>query len=169
MINQFEVTDEGRAAMKAHRPSYMPQKFWDDAVGQPRMEQMAKSYQEMERKVGSGGHAHKNVPGHHSEYCMECKSELFENNDAVNARLHAAGFSQEQAQLVYDLAHEALDPLVGEIMVQLHGQQQIDKLSEKFGGEERWLETARQLRAWGANKMNPQAYEAMASSYDGIV
>ena len=167
MSNQFEITDAGRAAMQAQCPPYLPQKFWDGSTGQPRIEQMAKSYKEMERKVGTG--AHKNIPGHHSEYCMECKSELFGNNEAVNARLHAAGFTQEQAQLVYDLAHEALEPMVGEIMVELHGHQQVDKLCEKFGGEERWQETARQLRAWGSNKMNPQAYEAMASSYDGVM
>lgn len=167
MNDQFEITKAGHAAMKTQCPSYLPMKFWDGSTGQPRLEQMAKSYKEMERKGGSG--PHKSVPGHASEYCVECKSELFSNNEAVNARLHKAGFSQDQAQLVYDLAHEALEPLVVEIMASLHGHQQVDRLCDKFGGEDRWQETARQLRAWASNKMNSQTYEAMSSSYDGVM
>ena len=37
-------------------PSYLPTKFWDEKKGQPRMEAMAQSYRDMERKVGAGMH-----------------------------------------------------------------------------------------------------------------
>lgn len=149
------------------RPNYLPQKFWDDEKRAPRLEAMAQSYRDMERKVGAG--LHKVVPKHHSEYCVECKSDLFGVDDNINERLHRAGFTQEQVQLVYDLAHEALEPLVGEIAAGLHSHQQIDRLCEKFGGEDRWLETARQLRAWGAQKFGPEALDAMGSSYEGVM
>ncbi|RCK03433.1 hypothetical protein TH5_25600, partial [Thalassospira xianhensis MCCC 1A02616] len=36
---------------------------------------------------------------------------------AVNARLHEAGFTGAQAQLVYDLAAEVIGPLIGEVEV----------------------------------------------------
>ncbi|WP_135079862.1 hypothetical protein [Terasakiella sp. SH-1] len=148
-------------------PSYLPKKFWDEQKGQARLEAMSRSYRDMERKVGAG--LHRQVPEHHSQYCVECKSDLFQNDAMVNERLHRAGFSNEQVQLVYDLAHEALEPLVVEIMAELHAQQQVDRLCEKFGGEERWLETARQLRTWGAQKFGPDALEAMGCSYDGVM
>ncbi|NVK19313.1 MAG: hypothetical protein HWE30_11505 [Methylocystaceae bacterium] len=148
-------------------PSYLPKKFWDQDKKQPRLEAMAQSYRDMERKVGAG--MHKAVPAHYSEYIVKCNSDLFGVDDRVNERLHTAGFTQEQVQLVYDLAHEALEPLVAEIAAGLHSHQQIDRLCEKFGGEERWLETARQLRTWGEQKFGPQALEAMGSSYDGVM
>ncbi len=150
-------------------PAYLPEKFWDAQLGQPRLEALAQSYREMERKVGAGLHKRHQVPAHHGDYCVECKSDLFSNNEQVNARLHQAGFSNEQVQLVYDLAHEALDPLVAEIMSELHAQQQIDRLCDKFGGEDRWLETARQLKVWGNKRFGPQALSAMGGSYDGVM
>lgn len=149
------------------RPDYLPEKFWDGEKSQPRLEAMAQSYREMERKFGAG--LHKAVPTHHGEYCVDCKSDLFAANPVVNERLHRAGFTQDQVQLVYDLAHEALEPLVAEITASLHAHQQIDRLCEKFGGEDRWQETARQLRTWGEQKFGPQALEAMGSSYDGVM
>lgn len=148
-------------------PEYLPTKFWDEKLGEPRLEAMARSYREMEKKVGAG--LHKVVPNDPSEYCVECKSDLFSNNDRVNARLHGAGFSNEQVQLVYDLAHEALEPLVFEIFSMLNAHNQIDRLSEKFGGEDRWQETARQLETWGTRKFGRQAMEVMGSSYDGVM
>ena len=111
----------------------------------------------------------KRVPKHHSEYCVECKSDLFNNDDGINMRMHQAGFTNEQVQLVYDLAHEALEPLVAEIAAGLHSHQQIDRLCDHFGGEDRWMETARQMRAWGSQKFGPDALDAMCSSYDGVL
>lgn len=148
-------------------PSFLPQKFWDGDKNEPRLEALSQSYRELEKKVGAG--EHRRAPNHHSEYCIECKSELFGSDDGVNERLHKAGFSQEQAQLVYDLAHEALEPLVTEIMINLYAQQQIDRLCEHFGGEERWMEVARQLNSWGRQKLGTNALEAMSSSYDGVL
>ncbi len=153
--------------LSKQRPSFLPEKFWDEQRGEPRLEAIARSYREMERKVGAG--QHRQVPGHHSEYCVECKSDIFTSDDNVNQRLHNAGFTNEQVQLVYDLAHEALEPLVAEIVVELYGQQQVDRLCEKFGGEDRWQETARQMQAWGSRKFGPEALNAMASSYDGVL
>ncbi|SCA55387.1 conserved hypothetical protein [Candidatus Terasakiella magnetica] len=148
-------------------PSYLPKKFWDEQKGEARLEPMARSYREMERKVGAG--LHKQAPNHHSEYCVECKSDLFGANEQVNMRMHQAGFSNEQVQLVYDLAHEALEPMVAEIFAHVHGQYQVDRLCDKFGGEDRWMETARQLQTWGKQKFGPDALEAMSSSYDGVM
>ncbi len=161
------MTDMTHDQTSSQCPAYLPKKFWDDEKREPRLEALAQSYREMESKMGAG--MHKNIPNHHSEYCIECKSDLFSNDPVVNQRLHDAGFSHEQAQLVYDLAHEALEPLVAEIFAQLHSHNQIDRLCEKFGGEERWQETARQLQAWGSRKFGPQALEAMGSSYEGVM
>lgn len=160
-FNHEEQVPEGAC------PAYLPEKFWDAKQRQPRLEALARSYREMERKIGAG--VHRQVPAHHSEYCVECRSDLFSPDGMVNERLHRAGFSNEQVQLVYDLAHEALEPLVAEIFVELYGQQQVDRLCEKFGGEERWQETARQLQTWGQRKFGPDALNAMASSYDGVL
>ena len=130
------------------RPDYLPEKFWDGEKSQPRLEAMAQSYREMERKFGAG--LHKAVPTHHGEYCVDCKSDLFAVNPVVNERLHRAGFTQDQVQLVYDLAHEALEPLVAEITASLHAHQLIGyvkSLAAKIAGKKRRVNCAR-----GGNK-----------------
>lgn len=149
------------------RPDFLPQKFWDDAKGEARLEALAQSYRELERAIGKGKPG--GLPECHEDYCIECKSDFFTNDPGLNARLHQAGFSQEQAQLVYDLAHEALEPIVAEIFATVHAQNQVDRLVEQFGGEERWVEVSRQIQAFGKNKLNDQAFEAMCGSYDGIM
>lgn len=156
------------ACQTGERPDYLPEKFWDQGQNKPRFEAMAQSYRELERKIGRGEHKMSGSP-HHGEYCVDCKSDLFTENPEINARMQQAGFSNEQAQLVYDLAHEALEPLVADIFTMVHAQSQGDRLVEKFGGEDRWEETARQLKMWGERKFGPQAFAHMTSTVDGVL
>jgi hypothetical protein len=44
------------AVAKGERPAYMPEKFWDKEKGEPLLEQMSKSYSEMEKNFKNGKH-----------------------------------------------------------------------------------------------------------------
>ena len=82
----------------------------------------------------------------------------------VNQRLFDAGFTQDQAQLVYDLAHECLLPVLDKA-----GQAaDVSHLQQHFGGEARWRQIAPQLAAWGKKNLPANAYGALVSTPDGV-
>jgi hypothetical protein len=151
----------------ASRPNGVPEKFWDEQKGQLRTEALVKSYLELERKMGTG--VPSDVPSSPIEYNIKSNNDLLQSDPEINKRLHSAGFSQEQAQLVYDLAAEKLLPLVGEIAAVFEAESQVTRLKEHFGGEDRWKETARQLSAWGSSHLPKRVFEALSNTYEGVV
>jgi hypothetical protein len=87
----------------------------------------------------------------------------------VNQRLHEAGFTPEQVQLVYDLAVERVMPVI-EAMGETHrAETDLAALVEHFGGEERWAEVSRQVSAWGKAHLPEDVYRALASTREGVM
>jgi hypothetical protein len=173
---------------RPQRPPYLPEKFWDDAKGSARVEALAKSYSELERKLGSRGMAAAagetapagvvagaetadpaTPPEPATAYRIAAPHPLVSQDGEVDARLLAAGFSEQQAQLVYDLAAERLLPLVGEAVGELEAQRQLDRLERYFGGEEAWRETARQIKGWAAAHLPDDVAATLAGSADGVL
>ena len=83
----------------------IPDKFIDKDTGQVRMEDFVKSYRALEQEFSKRPSAPKTP----DEYCIDCTHGLFETDPEVNKRLHAKGFTQEQAQEVYALYRRAHD------------------------------------------------------------
>lgn len=150
-----------------NRPDGLPEKFWDAEKGEIRLDALVKSYIELEKKLGSVGS--RPVPGRPEDYQITSKSEFLGADQEVNRLLHDAGFTQEQVQLVYDIASERLMPLVGEIAALFEAQSQIDRLQNEFGGEQRWREIARQLDAWGRKHLPQRICEALSTTYEGVL
>ena len=147
------------------RPDYLPEKFWDGAKGEARVEALARSYAELEKKLGTGA----GVPADPSGYRIESRDEVIVADPEVNALLHKAGFSQAQAQIVYDLAAERLLPMIGEIAARFEADGQTERLARQFGGEEKWREVSRQIAAWGRANLPQSAFGALAGTYEGVV
>ena len=160
--------DPGQAA-GGGRPAHVPAKFWDNAQGQLRTEALLRAYLDLERMASSP--ARRGVPASPEQYCIQCRHPALTSDAAVNQRLHQAGFSQEQAQLVYDLAHERMLPLV-EALQQGQGQNGnaagLDQLREHFGGETKLRQIAPQLTAWGRKELPADAFKALSSSPEGV-
>ena len=159
------MADEPEAAAAEagpQRPPEVPEKFWDPVAGAVRTDSLVKSYAELERKLspayrqgedglpsdgttGPGPHAG-GRPASAEEYRIEPPNEPRLHPDPeLNARLHGAGFTQTQAQLVYELAAERLLPVVGEIAGELQAQRQVDRLERHFGSAETWRAVAGQI------------------------
>ena len=153
------------APIGATRPDYLPEKFWDGTRGEARVEALARSYGELEKKLGAGA----GVPADPSGYRIESRDETIVADPEVNALLHEAGFSQAQAQLVYDLAAEKLLPMIGEIAARFEADGQVERLARHFGGEEKWREVSRQVAAWGRANLPQSAFAALAGTYEGVV
>lgn len=148
-------------------PRGLPEKFWDQDKGEMRTDSLVKSYQALEQKLGAL--AGQGVPDDPDGYNIKTENELFTSDPTVNAELHAAGFSQEQAQTVYDLAAEYMLPMVTGVASEFHAQAQVDRLAQRFGGEEKWQEMAGQLKQWGQAKFPEEVFQALSSTYEGVL
>ena len=109
------------------------------------------------------------VPAAADEYRIEVRDELLKPTPELNSRLHEAGFTQEQAQLVYDLAAEHVLPLIDDVMGELHASRDAERLSKHFGGDAAWQNMARQIKTWGQANLVQDVYRTLAASYDGVL
>jgi hypothetical protein len=166
------------------RPPEVPEKFWDAETGTLRTDALLKSYRELERRLSQraappGADAAPEevlrfrqamgIPEAPEGYSVTSPHELCCADPEVNTRLHAAHFSNDQAQLVYDLAAERLLPLIAEAAAQYEADRQREKLAEHFGGEERFRQVAAQLAAWGRAKLPEPVYAALSSTAEGVL
>ncbi|MCZ8278220.1 MAG: hypothetical protein O9313_07770 [Acetobacteraceae bacterium] len=166
------------------RPEDVPEKFWDQEAGQLRVDALLKSYRELERRLsqriappGADAPAEEvqrfrrslGIPDSPEEYQITPKHDLCCADQDVNKRLHDAGFTPAQAQLVYDLAAERLLPMIAEAAAQFEADRQVEKLREHFGGEERFRRIAQQLSAWGRANLPDAVFEALSTTSEGVM
>lgn len=160
-------TPAPEAASAFDAPSHVPAKFWDAASGQVRTDALLQSYQELERKLGA--QPRPDVPDRPDGYEIALADPRLEIDKEVNARLHEAGFTRKQAQLVYDLALERLGPIVDRLAAAFETQRQVDRLTDHFGGPEQWGELSQQLAAWGRSNLPQDVFQALSSSFEGVL
>ena len=165
----------------------IPEKF-KGPDGNLRPEVLLKSYLELERKIGGmlpspsdpddqaaadRLFAALGRPADAASYSIEQKADWLDRDQSLDDRLHAAGFTNKQAQLVYDLAAERIAPMLEsamhEIETERHAQTQRSRLEEQFGGTERFGAIAKQLKAFGERHLEPTTYETLSRTYDGVM
>lgn len=148
------------------QPDHVPDKFWDQDQGIIRTDVLLKSYGELERRLGDDAAT---VPETPEAYTLTMPDEIIQPDADVNARLHAAGFTQAQMQLVYDLAHEKLSPLIAEMTTELGQDAAISQLETHFGGAAKWREISQQLSAWGKANLPAESFDSLSSSVEGVL
>lgn len=110
------------------------------------------------------------VPDSPDGYQITCDHHrLFDPDPAINERLHAAHFTPEQAQLVYDLAAQHLMPALQELVAEFEAEREQQRLVEHFGGDDKWREISRQLLAWGRKNLPEPAVEALTTTFEGVL
>ncbi|CAO3399069.1 capsid assembly protein [Azospirillum palustre] len=102
-------------------------------------------------------------------YSIACDHGLFQPDPEINGRLHEAGYTADQAQLLYDLAAERMVPLIQTMAAEFQAEREVERLVSRFGGEERWREVSRQLLAWAGKTLPPAAVEGLATTYEGVM
>lgn len=176
-----EPTDSGPG-----RPADVPDKFWDADAGAVRVDALAKSYRELEKHMGGMVR----LPGEDSPpeerqrflraLGVPDRPDAYDLGEAgadgglpidpeVNNRLHAAGFSNDQARLVYDLAQEYVAPLVEQAAVEFEAERQTERLVQHFGGADKWERMSRQMLDWGKANLPAPALQALATTYEGCL
>jgi len=165
------------------RPDDIPEKFWDADAGTLRTETLLKSYRELERKLGTmvpmpngDDPASRDKlqralgkPNSADDYQISPPHELITSDPTINAKLHEAGLSSEQAQLVYDLAAEHLVPMIEGVNREASGQIERSQLAAHFGGEEKWQSLAPQIKTWAEANLNDEVYDSLGSSAEGVM
>ncbi len=109
------------------------------------------------------------IPDRPDDYPIRVDHPRLSIDPEVNGRLHAAGFTPAQAQLVYDLAVERVMPVLEQMGESHRVETDLAKLVEHFGGEDRWGEISRQLAAWGKAHLPEDVYAALASTREGVL
>lgn len=143
----------------------IPAKFKDPETGSVRMDAMVKSYKELEKKISQSP----SIPKSADEYCIECNHGLFEVDMEMNKILHEKGFTNEQVQIVYDLAAEKMIPMVMQIAGDFQADREIEKLINHFGGVDKWKEISRQLLAFGQKNLPADVLDSLSSSFEGVL
>jgi len=161
----------------------VPAKFRDPKTGAVRLDALLGSYAELEKKLGQmiavpgddaddearqRFHSALGVPDSPDGYEISFDDERFAADPQVNARLHQAGLTPAQVQLVYDLAAEYVGPAVERAGAEFEASAQGDRLREHFGGAERWRDVSRQLRQWGEARLPPDVLHALCCTEDGV-
>lgn len=143
----------------------IPEKFKDSKTGALRTDVMLQSYKELEKKFSQSP----SVPKTHDEYCVNCDHGFFDVDDEMNKKLHEQGFTNDQVQLVYDLAAEKMVPMIVEMAGDFQAEREVEKLVEHFGGPEKWQEASRQLLAFGQRSLPADVLDSLSSSYEGVL
>lgn len=166
----------------AIKPKFIPHKFWDPVKNEVRINALMRSYIEIEKKLSSlaaekakepptkvAKETGDCCPACADDYQIEIDHDMFDNDPWINKVLHDAGFNNEQAQLVYDLAAAELLPIAEEVGKRYKMENDHSRLEEHFGGAARWREVSRQIRNWAQRNLPNHAYDALSSSYEGIL
>jgi hypothetical protein len=179
-----EADSDAAHQPKPSRPAGVPEKFWDGETACIRTDALLKSYLEIERKLGSmialpaddGDregrsrlHRALGVPESPDGYQIAARSDLVEPSPEINAKLHAAGFTPQQAQLVYDLAADHMLPLVDELLNEFGLARDSERLASRFGGTEAWRALANQIKTWGRANLSDEVFSTLSASYDGVL
>lgn len=143
----------------------VPDKFKDPETGELRTEALAKSYGELEKKLSNMPSAPKTP----EDYKVDCSHGLFQPDVNINKALHEKGFTQDQVQFVYDLAAETMVPMIIDMSADYQADRELEKLVDKFGGEEKWKEVSHQLLGFGKKNLPADVLDTLASSYEGVM
>ena len=107
------------------------------------------------------------VPESPEGYRIEAEHPWLGNDAELNGVLHEHGFTQDQAQLVYDIAHEYVLPLLDRMAGEIAGLRGERQLREVFPGDD-WEARAEQTRQWGASALPEDLYGTLAATPAGV-
>ena len=148
----------------------VPEKFKKED-GSVNVDALLKSYLALEKKLSEKVDDKMSVlrPEKPEDYQIEIKSPLMKNDLEINKRLFELGLSNEQAQGIYDLAADKIIPILETLSETFRNEKDLSELENAFGGVEQFNLIARQISNWGEKNLDPNVFETLAASKDGIM
>lgn len=158
------------AVVSSGKPQGLPDKYWNPQSGEVDLPALIADYNNMALRDDNLIEGNlRGIPESFDKYQLNIPHPLLERDDEVLQRLHANHFTNEQAQLVYDLANERVIPLLDELTVNFEAQKQIERLKQHFGSQEKFNEISRQISTWAKQNLQPEIYDALATTYEGVI
>ena len=146
----------------------IPEKFLDKE-GELKTEELLKSYLALEKKLSESKASEDEKPKSATEYKIVCKNGLIESDPEINEILFQHDFSNDQVQVVYDLAAEKIIPIIQEMVADIAADKELQGLEQVFGGSEQFNTIARQISAWAEKNIDSATFEALSKSKDGVL
>ena len=171
-MNIFKKDDEEVAKQKeyAGKPANLPYKFWDEETKSIKIDELLEDYASLvardENLVESNN---RRIPDSYEQYDIKIKSPLLDRDEEVLKRMYDCKFTNDQAQLVYDLANERVLPYIEDLAGSFEAQKQLEKLYRQFGGEEKFGEISRQISTWAKANLKPEVYDALSTTAEGVM
>jgi hypothetical protein len=122
----------------------------------------------LDQATEADGELDTSIPADPADYAVHVSHPWLERDAEIDKLLHAAGFNQAQAQLVYDLAAERVVPVIEAMAAEFEKKLGQARLETHFGGPERFAAIARQVKAWGQRHLPKALYDTLAATPDGI-
>lgn len=141
------------------RPDGLPDEFWDADTARVRLDELVGAY-------GTLASAER-PPASPEDYRLELDGLIGGPDAEANRRMHEAGFTNGQVQLVYDMASSLLLPLAGEVAGELERAERDARLADRYGGEDGWRRAKGQMEAWAAANLPAGVGEALIGSVEG--
>lgn len=76
----------------------------------------------------------RNMPAGYDQYRINIPNELLDHDEELFKQFYEHGFTNDQAQFVYDLANERVIPVLDQLTVSFEAQKQLAKLSSYLAG-----------------------------------
>lgn len=157
------------------KPENVPEKFWDEKNSAIRIEALLKSYLELEKKFSNQKNNSSilkqsfDADANTENFKIELSSDLVAVNENMNHELIECGFSAIQIQKVYDIIESKILPEVIEFAGQIYYDNEIQKLNNHFGGEEKFAKIAKQIQMWAEKNINSETLNVLASNFQGVI
>ena len=170
LLEGKNLPTQGAMLPKNKKPENLPECFWDEENQRVKLDELIKDYNDMasrdENLVETGKRI---MPESYDKYHINIPNELLDHDEELFKEFYEHGFTNEQAQFVYDLANERVIPVLDKLTIGFEAQKQLAKLTSYFGGQERFDEVARQISAWAKQNLRPEVYDALASTAEGVI
>lgn len=152
------------------RPQGLPDQFWDDRSQSVKVAELVAAYNDLANRDDNLVETNlRNIPASYDKYQINSPSPLLDIDEDILKKFYERGFSNDQAQFVYDLAGERVLPVLGEMSVNFEAEKQLDKLGRHFGGRDKFNEISRQISGWAKQNVNPDIYDALGSTAEGVI
>jgi len=146
----------------------VPEKFLDED-GSLKTDELLKSYLALEKKMSEPKKTESQMPKSAEDYQIVIKNKLIESDPEINEILFQHGFTNDQVQVVYDLATDKILPVMQAMVDDIATARELQELEQEFGGAEQFNTVARQISDWGEKNLDPATFEALAKSKNGIL
>ena len=155
---------------KSNKTPNVPDKFWDEEKQAIKIDELLEDYNSLvARDTNLVENNNRNMPENYEAYEINIPHPLLERDDDVLKRFYEKGFTNDQAQFVYDLANERVIPYLNDMAGEFESEKQREELISFFGGEERFNEASRSISNWAKQNLRAEVYDALAVTADGVI